>query len=95
MRTLTLDIPGYAFPMQLWPQAWAAGLRIREIPVRLIYNDPNRHFGGLLDDAAIRLQHYLSVLANELARIAERAKPLGRSKAPEPARACSSCGCSE
>jgi glycosyltransferase involved in cell wall biosynthesis len=99
MRKLTLDIPGYAFPMQLWPQAWAAGLRIKEIPVRLIYNDPNRHFGGLLDDAAIRLQHYLSVLANEQARIAERAKARGESGAAaskaEPAKACSSCGCSE
>ncbi len=66
MRRLKLDEPGYAFPMQLWPQAVKAGLRITEIPVRLIYNDPNRHFGGLLDDAGERLKHYMSVLKREL-----------------------------
>jgi len=67
-RRMQLDVPGYAFPMQLWPQAWAASLRITEIPVRLIYNDPTRHFGGMLDDASNRLQHYLKVLAEETER---------------------------
>lgn len=66
MRKLKLDIPGYAFPMQLWPQVFKAGLRVREIPVRLIYNDPTRHFGGQLDDADNRLKHYLSVLRTEM-----------------------------
>jgi dolichol-phosphate mannosyltransferase len=74
MRKLKLDIPGYAFPMQLWPQAANAQLRIKEIPVRLIYNDPTRHFGGMLDDANNRLQHYLSVLASEQQRILEQAQ---------------------
>jgi glycosyltransferase involved in cell wall biosynthesis len=69
MRKLNLTETGYAFPLQLWPQAYEAGLRITEIPVRLIYNDPTRHFGGLLDDAGIRLQHYKDVLAAELKRI--------------------------
>jgi dolichol-phosphate mannosyltransferase len=73
MRKLKLDVPGYAFPMQLWPQAWAAGLRITEVPVRLIYNDPTRHFGGTLDDADNRLRHYLAVLNEELERVAHRA----------------------
>jgi glycosyltransferase involved in cell wall biosynthesis len=68
LRRLQLDVPGYAFPMQLWPQAWAAELRIEEIPVRLIYNDPTRHFGGLLDDATHRMHHYLKVLAEETER---------------------------
>jgi dolichol-phosphate mannosyltransferase len=68
MRKLCLDEPGYAFPLQLWPQAWRAGLRITELPVRLIYNDPNRTFGGVLDETAIRLKHYLDVLARELDR---------------------------
>jgi dolichol-phosphate mannosyltransferase len=66
MMPLKLDEPGYAFPMQLWPRAAALNLRIREIPVRLIYNDPNRYFGGLLDDAAVRLTHYLDVFNREL-----------------------------
>ena len=68
-RKLKLDIPGYAFPMQLWPQVALHGLRVTEIPVRLIYNDPTRHFGGMLDDAAHRLDHYLNVLCAEQRRI--------------------------
>ncbi len=64
---LRITVPGYAMPMQFWVQAARAGLRVREIPVRLIYNDPNRHFGGMLDDPTIRLQHYLDVLETELA----------------------------
>jgi len=68
MNRLRLDEAGYAFPLQLWPQAFKAQLRITEIPVRLIYNDPNRHFGGFLDDAVNRLKHYLDVLSAELER---------------------------
>jgi glycosyltransferase involved in cell wall biosynthesis len=67
MMPLKLDEPGYAFPMQLWPRAAVMNLRIKEIPVRLIYNDPNRHFGGPLDNAAVRLSHYLNVLHREIA----------------------------
>lgn len=62
---LKLDEKGYAFPMQLWPRAVVAGLRITEIPVRLIYNDPNRHFGGGLDEPGNRLTHYLQLLNRE------------------------------
>jgi len=69
MRKLHLDVPGYAFPMQLWPQVYHHELRLKEIPVRLIYNDPTRHFGGILDDASHRLQHYLDVLGREHERI--------------------------
>ena len=46
MRKLDLTETGYAFPLQFWPQVFEAGLRVMEIPVRLIYNDPTRHFGG-------------------------------------------------
>jgi glycosyltransferase involved in cell wall biosynthesis len=74
MRRLHLDVPGYAFPMQLWPQVACHGLRITEIPVRLIYKDPTRHFGGALDDAGARLLHYLDVLAREHQRIIDAAK---------------------
>jgi len=85
MRKLQLDVPGYAFPMQLWPQVHHHGLRVTEIPVRLIYNDPTRHFGGMLDDAEQRLRHYLEVLAAEQARIA-RAQNVERTMCP--------CACS-
>ena len=68
MRKITLDVTGYAFPMQLWPQVAAARFRITELPVRLIYNDPTRHFGGQLDDADNRLRHYLEVFQAEMRR---------------------------
>ena len=72
LRKLRLTENGYAFPMQLWVQAVAQRLRIREIPVRLIYNDPNRSFGGPLDDPEIRLRHYRRVLHCEIERWADR-----------------------
>lgn len=71
MARLHLDVPGYAFPMQLWPQVVAAGLRVKEIPVRLIYNDPTRHFGGMLDNAECRLKHYLQVLRQETLKLGQ------------------------
>jgi dolichol-phosphate mannosyltransferase len=76
MVALKLDETGYAFPMQLWPRAAAAGLRITEIPVRLIYNDPTRHFGGMLDDPSVRLRHYLDVLSAEAATLRPQPAPL-------------------
>jgi glycosyltransferase involved in cell wall biosynthesis len=85
-RCLRLTEPGYAFPMQLWPQVWSAKLRLTEIPVRLIYNDPTRHFGGQLDDAGNRLRHYTDVLRAELKRLGDN--PLS---APTPAVKTSGC----
>jgi len=69
---LSLDIDGYDFPMQFWVQAVAAKLRITEIPVRLIYVDPTRTFGGPLDDPTSRLDHYRQTMHRELARCATR-----------------------
>ena len=74
MRKLHLTIPGYAFPMQFWVQAVAANQRITEIPVRLIYKDATRHFGGSLDDPTRALQHYLEVLCDELGRVRKQAE---------------------
>jgi glycosyltransferase involved in cell wall biosynthesis len=71
LRWLDLSVDGYAFPMQFWVQAAAHRLRIREIPVRLIYNDADRTFGGPLDDAEIRLAHYRHVFAQEIAKYAQ------------------------
>lgn len=72
LASLAITVPGYAMPIQLWVQAARAHLRIRELPVSLIYNDPTRHFGGMLDDPAVRLQHYLEVLEQELRAPARR-----------------------
>ena len=53
---------GYAMPLEVWVQAAAAGLRIVELPVPLLYLDLARSFGGALDDAATRLAYYRRVL---------------------------------
>lgn len=58
---------GYAMPLELWVQASRAGLRIRELPVPLIYLDATRSFGGSLDDARVRLEHYHQVLNRSIA----------------------------
>lgn len=72
VRPLMLDVDGYAFPLQFWVQSVAAGLRIAEIPVKLIYKDLNRSFGGPLDNQQVRLAHYRTVLYKELERCADR-----------------------
>src|SRR5262245_19445064 len=72
LKLLRPTVRGYAFPMQFWVQAAAAGLAVREMPVRLIYNDPNRTFGARLDDPAVRLRHYRRVLYREIRRRAEK-----------------------
>ena len=68
LRKLDLTVPGYGMPLQLWVQAARAGMRIRELPVRLIYNDPHRSFGEQLDDPTTRLLYYYDVLVHELSR---------------------------
>ena len=72
IRRLKLTEKGYAFPLQFWVQAVAHHLQIDEIPVRLIYNDPNRTFGGPLDNADQRINHYLSVFEREIHQFPER-----------------------
>ena len=72
LKHFRITVPGYAMPLQVWVQAAAAGLRIEELPVRLIYNDPTRCFGGALDDPDVRLQHYLDVLACAMDGAGER-----------------------
>lgn len=68
LRHLRITVPGYAMPMQFWVQVARSGLRVTELPVRLIYHDPTRHFGGILDDPEARLKHYLDVLDAALSR---------------------------
>lgn len=86
LSKLHITVPGYAMPMQMWVQIARAELRVREMPVSLIYNDPTRHFGGMLDDPTVRLQHYLEAFESELAR-----SPIPRreSAAPSQPHRCS------
>jgi len=67
-RDLELDVDGYDFPMQFWVQAAHHGLRISELPIRLIYNDPTRCFGGPLSDATNRRAVYEATLERSMAR---------------------------
>lgn len=82
LRSLDLDIDGYDFPIQFWVQAAATRLRIGEIPVRLIYNDPNRSFGGTLDDANNRLNVYRNTFERELSRCRDRLPTPSESRTP-------------
>ncbi len=68
LRRLSISEPGYAMPLEVWVQAAAAGLRIIELPVPLIYLDEKRSFGGVLDDAPTRLEYYHLTLDRALAR---------------------------
>jgi len=72
LSDLDMRQTGYAFPLQFWVQAAAADLNVSEMPVRLIYNDPNRSFGDTLDETENRLRHYLQVFNKELAKYAPR-----------------------
>ena len=67
LKKLHITETGYAMPLEVWVQAAAAHLRIRELPVPLIYLDEKRSFGGSLDDADIRLRHYREVLDRAMA----------------------------
>lgn len=90
LKRLALDVDGYDFPMQFWVQAVAKGLRIREIPVRLIYNDPTRSFGGPLDNPESRLNHYRATLHRELRRCADLL-PCSALSGVEPCRMPANC----
>jgi dolichol-phosphate mannosyltransferase len=59
-------------PIELWVQAVAAGLTMIELPVPLIYLDESRSFGGELDDAVTRLNHYYDVLERSLSAVRGR-----------------------
>ena len=67
LQHLHITEPGYAMPLEVWVQAAAAGLRIIELPVPLIYLDEKRSFGGVLDDAETRLEYYHLTLDRAIA----------------------------
>ena len=75
LEALHITETGYAMPLEVWVQAAAAGLRVVELPVPLIYLDLARSFGGALDDAATRLAYYRRVLDRAEAAVAAGAVP--------------------
>lgn len=62
LERLCITESGWGMPLQLWVQAARLGLRIKEVGVPRLYLDPNRAFGGVLDDAAERLAYYRKVI---------------------------------
>jgi glycosyltransferase involved in cell wall biosynthesis len=62
LAKLDIHETGYAMPLEAWVQIAAAGLKVVELAVPLIYLDEKRSFGGALDDADARLDHYYQVL---------------------------------
>ena len=63
LAQLQITETGWGMPLQLWVQAAHIGLRVKEVGVPRLYLDPNRAFGGVLDDAERRLAYYRRVLA--------------------------------
>ena len=68
LAKLQLSLTGYSMPLQLWIQAKALHLRVAELPVSRIYDDPNRRFGGELDNPQVRLAYYLETIQRERTR---------------------------
>ena len=66
LRHFRITVPGYAMPMQFWVQLARAGLRVKELPVALIYHDPTRCFGGVFDDPTTRYEYYVETFEAEL-----------------------------
>lgn len=67
LSRLNLRESGYSMPLELWVHAAAAGWRIIELPVPLIYLDEKRSFGGALDDAQTRLAYYHETIDQAMA----------------------------
>ena len=76
LRRLDITESGYAMPLEFWVQASSANLRIRELPVPLIYLNEKRSFGGSLDHAGTRLEHYQSVIERSICRVENRVQTI-------------------
>jgi len=76
LREMRITDDGYAMPLQLWVEAAAAGLRVIEVPVPLIYLDLNRSFGGSLDHAETRLRYYNQVLDEAIERVCSEGRAM-------------------
>src|SRR2546421_522671 len=70
LARLHITETGWGMPLQLWVQAAHLGLRIKEVAVPRVYLDPNRAFGGMLNNAEERLAYYRGVIARAEAEYA-------------------------
>jgi glycosyltransferase involved in cell wall biosynthesis len=64
VEPLRITETGWGMPLQLWVQAAHRGLRIKEVGVPRLYLDPNRAFGGVMNNPEQRLAYYRGVLAS-------------------------------
>jgi glycosyltransferase involved in cell wall biosynthesis len=62
IQSLRLTEEGWGMPLQLWVQAAHLQMKITEIGVPRIYLDPNRAFGGVMNDPETRLSYYRDVI---------------------------------
>lgn len=64
LEKLNITERGWGMPLQLWVQAARQELRVKEIGVPRLYLDPNRAFGGVMNDPEQRLAYYRGVLTS-------------------------------
>ena len=69
LTRLRITETGWGMPLQLWVQAAWHGLHIKEVAVPRLYLDPNRAFGGVLNDAGERLAYYRRVIDEAWAEV--------------------------
>lgn len=67
LSKLHITETGWGMPLQVWVQAVQLGLRVKEVGVPRLYLDPNRAFGGVLNDANERLAYYRRVIHDAMA----------------------------
>jgi glycosyltransferase involved in cell wall biosynthesis len=82
LAKLDITEPGYAMPLEHWVQAAHQELRILELAVPLIYLEEARSFGGSLDNADTRLQHYREVIDRSVAALRGEVPKQFRKHAP-------------
>ena len=66
LAKLHITETGWGMPLQVWVQAALLGLRVKEVGVPRLYLDPNRAFGGVLNNADERLAYYRRVICDAL-----------------------------
>jgi dolichol-phosphate mannosyltransferase len=88
LARLRITETGWGMPLQLWVQAACLGLRVKEVGVPRLYLDPNRAFGGVLDDATERLAYYRRVIAAAEAESCRRDLPAPCPAGPLPRETC-------
>ncbi len=69
LTRLHITDTGWGMPLQLWVQAAWHELQVKEVAVPRVYLDPNRTFGGILNDATERLAYYRRVIADAWAEV--------------------------